>query len=368
MIDGVLLFMGLNLIFGATLAQLKGGSYHRARQFMGLAFIVSPITAFIFYALDLPNCGNPYLATAVNLTDYYAIAILMNLSFLTVIGHNRRQLQIAFTLLNSSFALYLIPVWLPIIFGNTEWILRGHIIANIMIGLCCCCTVIFIHHTYRGALKRLDDYYSDEVKSHISWVVKSLYLFIILGVIATISPFSHHYPKLLSALYLVCQLTVYVYMFGGIRRYEMSALAQSLSAIVEDEEAEAEEGAARGATISNETMQSLQTGLEKWIKSRGYTVQGVTLKSVSAEICTNRTYLSSYINAAYSCSFKTWITRLRIEEAKKMLCDSREHSITTIATRVGFASASSFIHIFVNIEGLSPVKWREEHRRGSANS
>ncbi|MFI3324015.1 MAG: helix-turn-helix domain-containing protein [Rikenellaceae bacterium] len=67
------------------------------------------------------------------------------------------------------------------------------------------------------------------------------------------------------------------------------------------------------------------------------------------------------MNATYGCSFKNWVTALRIEDAKAVMLNSPDMSISNIATLTGFTSVESFSHIFSRLERSSPSKWREEN-------
>ena len=78
-------------------------------------------------------------------------------------------------------------------------------------------------------------------------------------------------------------------------------------------------------------------------------------------LSTNRTYLSQYINTRYGCSFNTWLTQLRLTEAKRLLASSPTLPIDSIAKMTGFASKSHFINSFKASERITPGKWRENN-------
>lgn len=116
------------------------------------------------------------------------------------------------------------------------------------------------------------------------------------------------------------------------------------------------------ATLSDAMQCRIESNLTKWLGSKCYCNKEITIQSVAGEIHTNRTYLSLYINSVYGCSFKMWITKLRLDEAKRLLCDTDEVSIAAIANQVGFSSTTSFIHVFKRRESLPPAMWREKHK------
>lgn len=52
-----------------------------------------------------------------------------------------------------------------------------------------------------------------------------------------------------------------------------------------------------------------------------------------------------------------YITRVRIDEAKRLLKETDE-KIYQIAAKVGFEDAYYFSKIFKNVAGVSPKEWR----------
>jgi AraC family transcriptional regulator len=57
-------------------------------------------------------------------------------------------------------------------------------------------------------------------------------------------------------------------------------------------------------------------------------------------------------------TFREWINRLRIEEAKRLLLDFPDMNVSEIALQTGFATQSHFSQQFRTITNLSPSNWR----------
>ncbi len=151
---------------------------------------------------------------------------------------------------------------------------------------------------------------------------------------------------------------------------EWDEVADENSAEVADEAASAQLQTANNKEVSEPSasglnakrVQQIETRLAKWLDAKGYCSNEVTIQSLATELYTNRTYLSAYINALYGCTFKVWVTHLRIDEAKRMLCDSTAYTVAAISESVGFSSTTSFIHVFKKYESISPAQWRERHK------
>ncbi len=112
--------------------------------------------------------------------------------------------------------------------------------------------------------------------------------------------------------------------------------------------------------IAPEICKMIESKLLEWIDNKGYLAVGVSIIEMSSTMCTNRTYLSRYINMTYGVSFREWVLSLRIEEAKRlMLEDDERQQISQVAHSVGFTSPASFTRAFTRHEGVAPMRWRE---------
>lgn len=84
-----------------------------------------------------------------------------------------------------------------------------------------------------------------------------------------------------------------------------------------------------------------------------YQDSDLTLTKVSKESGIQERVISKYIADTYNCNFKTYINQIRIEEAQRLLLNSKLN-ISEIAYAVGFNSPSSFNKVFKKITGKSP--------------
>jgi len=73
----------------------------------------------------------------------------------------------------------------------------------------------------------------------------------------------------------------------------------------------------------------------------------------------NRTYLSQFINDTYNCSFYQFVTRYRVEEAKRIMQENPEMKMADVAVRSGFSSRVVFSQIFSKETGMSPRDWNK---------
>lgn len=99
--------------------------------------------------------------------------------------------------------------------------------------------------------------------------------------------------------------------------------------------------------------------LRKWVEQKEFLTEGITILTLCTKLKTNRTYLFCYINSTYNCSFRDYISKLRIDEAKRLLKEEASKDIHEIAAITGFSSTSNFYRSFKKHEEKTPSTYRE---------
>ncbi len=85
----------------------------------------------------------------------------------------------------------------------------------------------------------------------------------------------------------------------------------------------------------------------------------LTLADLAAEVGTNRTYLSNYLNNTLHTTFYDYINGFRLEAALRRLHDpDSTTTMVEIAEQCGFNSISTFRRVFVRAKGCSFVEYR----------
>ena len=86
----------------------------------------------------------------------------------------------------------------------------------------------------------------------------------------------------------------------------------------------------------------------------------LTVIDLAAAICTNKTYLSLYLNNTLHTTFYDYVNKYRIEEAcgiMKEMSAENKMMIAEVATASGFNSLSSFNRYFMKMNGISPSEY-----------
>lgn len=77
--------------------------------------------------------------------------------------------------------------------------------------------------------------------------------------------------------------------------------------------------------------------LALWLKEKAYTQEQFTIEELASRLHTNKTYLSTFINEEYGMSFSSWISSLRIEEAKRIMANDPQQKLIDVAYKAGFS-------------------------------
>lgn len=106
------------------------------------------------------------------------------------------------------------------------------------------------------------------------------------------------------------------------------------------------------------TMRHLDSLIQKWIEGKGYRMPDKTIEEAAHRIGTDSLTLFRYFKALGQ-DFRSFRTRLRIEDAKQQLLEEPNTPASTIALRVGFKDRSNFSQQFKRYTGLTPDTWRK---------
>jgi len=114
------------------------------------------------------------------------------------------------------------------------------------------------------------------------------------------------------------------------------------------------------AQIKNAPSESLKTSLINYI-DKNYSNPEISLNIVAQELHFSYNYLSKFFKKELGTSFVDYLHKIRIEHAKKLLCNESK-SIAEIGEKVGYLSSNTFIKTFKKYEGVSPGEFRKNNK------
>ena len=117
--------------------------------------------------------------------------------------------------------------------------------------------------------------------------------------------------------------------------------------------------------MTAERIEQIETAISKWQKESGFKDSNLTLASFTRRIKVKPT---SYLSNIHGNTFRTWLSAIRVREAKRLMTEHPEYSNEVVSAECGFSSRVYFQRLFKEKTGLTPAEWknseRETQRRG----
>lgn len=88
----------------------------------------------------------------------------------------------------------------------------------------------------------------------------------------------------------------------------------------------------------------------------------LSIIDLAAEMGTNRTYVSNYINQQLHTTFSNYVNAWRVREAQRLLTDTNL-TLEEVAEQSGFNSLTSFRRNFIRLTGTTPGNYRTAHSK-----
>ncbi len=105
----------------------------------------------------------------------------------------------------------------------------------------------------------------------------------------------------------------------------------------------------------------MEHAVEEWIEKGGYLKNGITMPNVADELHIPRYQLSAWLKQQ-GMTYSTWMTNLRIDEAKRVITAHPDWNNEAIANHCGFSDRTYFQKKFKEKTGLSPSDYIESMR------
>lgn len=120
------------------------------------------------------------------------------------------------------------------------------------------------------------------------------------------------------------------------------------------EEAEAEKEAPLRAEM-------VESAMERWLNSKDkpYLKEGLALSDVADQMGISGLHLSYYLNHYLGVNFNSWINRLRIGEAKRLMEANPQIQISDVASAVGYSEIAVFSRNFKKAEGITATEYKK---------
>ena len=352
----LMLFFGFNMLFARVPERKIFRNFLLSRRIMGTAMLVLSANYLVHFFCS-PRLKDVNATILMNLDTYFLCYWLFSSALLTLL----KKRYITRTLLLQHLAMWIaftalaaaIVIWVPkgdaqhigIVALATWLVIYGTFLSVRML------------RTYAKAVKMFRDNHSDDIGAYIRWLSIFTIWAIVFGVSCSLLTFL---PDRYVFLWVLSAIPFYVYLFCSYQNYMLAF--ETVESAIEDD-LTMEQYDELNTPANSFTVPTYHADLEKrineWIEQEGFCQPGLTLKDLSDQLCTNRTYLSEYINTVHHVNFRDWITDLRIEFAKRRMKECPQQKMFEISESSGFTSLSHFTKIFSEKEGCTPARWRK---------
>ncbi len=105
----------------------------------------------------------------------------------------------------------------------------------------------------------------------------------------------------------------------------------------------------------------VESAMERWLnaKDKPYLKEGLALPDVADQMGISGLQLSYYLNHYLGVNFNSWINRLRIGEAKRLMEANPQMQISDVASAVGYSEIAVFSRNFKKAEGITATEYRK---------
>lgn len=271
-------------------------------------------------------------------------------------------------------AAYSIVLARVIMAGESQ--LRWILIFAIILGQIVQCVIhtIFFIRVYNRSRKSLERYYDEDEDHKLRWVRFCFTVMMLTEVFVLVYLPLPHGSMTIYALWFFAFMLYFTgnfISFLGSHKLLLDAFAHKALAGGESRaarrqtkaEAIQEKAVSEDGEQREKAFTAIEKSLAKWVEQKKYREYDKSREEIAEQLGTSKELLQLYFTVRIGVDFRTWRTRLRIEDAKQLLLEDKNASTNLIAEMTGFSDRSNFHRQFTKAVGCSPKEWRETDGR-----
>lgn len=97
-----------------------------------------------------------------------------------------------------------------------------------------------------------------------------------------------------------------------------------------------------------------------WIAEKKYCRHDMSMAEVAEEFGVSEEALSFYFSNVVGERFSSFRKKLRLEEARRLICENPDCKLSQIAGRVGIPDKCNFRKQFYSVYGIPPSEWQRQ--------
>lgn len=349
--------LGIVLLFGKVPLAAEYLPYRKAKRCLATAYFIMGLNLVVYLVISSSadwKALNPYIKCA-DFIFFYLEAIFFFSTFFYLLDEK----YMSWRNFRKDWAVFLLSVALMItstigVFGKV-----GAWVSWFPFFMFFVQYVMFLKRfyiLYNEKRRKLDNYFAEDMQQFMSWIKKSIILIILTSVLSfttllggIIYNYLFQIYVISANFYIAISFINYAAMYGKLN-----------SAEVTDRERMDTDTEEQKISQTDNYEQLFGEQVKKWLSEKRFLAPQLTIDDLAAEMGTNKLYMSRYINRKHGDNFSTWITKLRLEEAKSYMRENPNVKQEEVAIHSGFSSSSYFSRVFSRFESMTPAAWRKE--------
>lgn len=349
--------LGIVLLFGKVPLAAEYLPYRKAKRCLATTYFIMGLNLFVYLVISSSadwKALNPYIKCA-DFIFFYLEAIF----FFSTFFHLLDEKCMSWRNFRKDWAVFLLSVALMItstvgVFGKVgAWVswLPFFIFFVQYVTL-----LRRFYILYDEKRRKQDNYFAEDMQQFMFWIKKSIILVILTSVLSfttllggVIYNYLFQIYVISANFYIAISFINYAAMYGKLN-----------SAEVTDRERMETDTEEQKISQADNYEQLFGEQVKRWLSEKRFLAPQLTIDDLAAEMGTNKLYMSRYINRKHGDNFSTWITKLRLEEAKSYMRENPNVKQEEVAIHSGFSSSSYFSRVFSRFESMTPAAWRKE--------
>lgn len=349
--------LGIVLLFGKVPLTAEYLPYRKAKRCLATTYFIMGFNLVVYLAISSSadwKALNPYIK-CTDFIFFYLEAIFFFSTFFYLLDEK----YMSWRNFRKGWAIFLLSAVLMItstigVFGKVDAWVSWFPFFILFVQY-----VLFLRRfyiLYNEKRRKLENYFAEDMQQFMSWIKKSIILIILTNVLS--------FTTLLGGIIYNYLFQVYVIsanFYIAISFINYAAMYGKLnSAEVTDRERMETDTKEQKISRTDNYEHLFGEQVKRWLSEKRFLAPQLTIDDLAAEMGTNKLYMSRYINRKHGDNFSTWITKLRLEEAKSYMRENPNVKQEEVAFHSGFSSSSYFSRVFSRFESMTPAAWRKE--------
>lgn len=240
---------------------------------------------------------------------------------------------------------------------RTDWYAALTIAAHILVLLAILGSFVLIAMAARRFSLNVVNFFSGEDAVKFSKVKQFFTIYSAYIIVTTLNMFLFG-----EALSIVCiSLRAVLKLLTVLFVFNTEPLLMNTGQKMADYDAAEEEAGEEGEKEVLLRAKIVESAMERWLNSKDkpYLKEGLTLSDAADQMGISGLQLSYYLNHHLGVNFNSWINRLRIGKAKRLMEANPQMQISDVASAVGYSEIAVFSRNFKKAEGITATEYKK---------